>query len=118
MSASAFSLAVSVPSAGLSVTRGEVVAGGAQLGATRHFHCGFCKSWLFTSPELSMPVTHIRGTQFDDASWLVPFVEFWTAERLPWARTGAAHAYAAEPPLEDFVWLLQEFAQFMVGAGG
>jgi hypothetical protein len=50
MSASAYSLSLAIPVEGFVVTQGEPVVGGLQ-GATRHFFCPFCKSWMFTRPE-------------------------------------------------------------------
>jgi len=47
MTASAFSLSVLYPSASFEVVQGEPVIGGLH-GATRHFFCPHCMSWLFT----------------------------------------------------------------------
>ena len=49
MSASAFSLSVSLPSDGFEVIAGEPVLGGLR-GEHRHYFCPACKSWMFTRP--------------------------------------------------------------------
>jgi hypothetical protein len=110
MTASAFSLSVAVPSEGFAVTRGEPVIGGLH-GATRHYFCPHCMSWMFTRPEGMDWFVNLRATLLDDASWFMPFVETWTSEALPWATTPAVHSYEALPPLEDYDGLLQEYAE-------
>ena len=47
----------------------------------------------------------------DDATWVVPFVETCTSEKFPWAETGAVHAYAKFPAMEDYPWLIARFAE-------
>jgi hypothetical protein len=109
MSASAFSLTLTLPAAGFRVTAGEPVIGGLH-GATRHFFCPHCLAWVFTRPEGLDDIVNLRATMLDAAGWVVPFVEFWTSERLPWARTPAAHSYPTEPEFEAFPALIAEFA--------
>jgi hypothetical protein len=113
MTASAFSLSVLVPASGFEVVLGETVIGGLG-GATRHFHCAHCKSWLFTRPDGMDGFVNVRATMLDDHGWFAPFVETCTAEALPWARTGAAHSFPNIPPPEAFGPIAAEFAQ--VGA--
>jgi hypothetical protein len=110
MTASAFSLSVLVPSAGFEVTQGEPVIGGLH-GAPRHFHCDYCKSWLFTRPEGMDGFVNLRATMLDDASWVVPFVETCTAEALPWAKTSAKYSFPNIPAPETFGPIAAEFAQ-------
>src|SRR5688572_3174914 len=50
MTAGPYSLSVAVPASGFAVVAGEPVIGGLH-GASRHYHCPHCKSWLFTRPE-------------------------------------------------------------------
>lgn len=109
MTASAFSLSVAIPSEGFEVTEGEPVIGGLH-GATRHYFCPHCLSWMFTRPEGMDWFVNLRATMLDDASWFTPFIETWTSEKLPWATTPAVHSYAAVPALEDYEGLLQEYA--------
>lgn len=110
MTASAFSLTVGVPSAGFEVTAGEPVIGGLH-GPTRHYFCPRCKSWMFTHPDGYDQFVNVRASVLDDHGWFVPFIEFWTQEKLPWASTPAVFSYTTEPAFEDFAKLLADFAQ-------
>jgi hypothetical protein len=109
MSASAFSLSILVPSVGFEVTAGEPVIGGLH-GASRHFHCPHCKSWMFTRPDGLDELVNVRATMLDDHAWFAPFVETCTSEGLPWAKTGAPHSFPNIPPNEAFPPLMAEFA--------
>jgi hypothetical protein len=111
MTASAFSLSVLVPASGFTVASGQTVIGGIH-GPTRHYHCDYCKSWVFTRPEGMDAFVNVRATMLDDHSWFVPFVETATAEGLPWAKTGARHSFPNIPPPEAFAPLVPEFARF------
>jgi hypothetical protein len=110
MSASAFSLSVLVPASGFEVVAGEPTIGGIH-GPTRHFHCEYCKSWLFTRPSGLDGFVNLRATMLDELGWFVPFVETCTAEALPWAKTGATHSFANIPPAEAFGPIMAEFAR-------
>jgi hypothetical protein len=57
MSASAYSLSVAVPSDGFEVIQGEPVIGGLHGDQSRHHHCDWCKSWVFTriKPRTGFP---------------------------------------------------------------
>ena len=110
MTASAFSLSVLVPASGFEVTLGEPVIGGLH-GAARHFHCEFCKSWLFTRPDGMDGFVNVRATMLDDAGWFVPFVETSTAEALPWAKTGAVHRFPNIPNPEVWGPIVEAFAR-------
>ena len=110
MTASAFSLSMALPSDGFRVTRGEPVLGGLQ-GATRHFFCGSCKSWMFTRPEGMDELVVLRPSMLDEHGWFEPFAEFWTREKLPWARTSARHSFEASIEPEAFAPLLADFAE-------
>nr|WP_153437579.1 GFA family protein [Sinorhizobium terangae] len=108
MTASAFSLSVAIPSEGFAVTKGEPVIGGVH-GATRHYFCPHCMSWMFTRPEGMDWFVNVRATMLDDPSWFSPFIETWTSEKLPWATTPAVHSYETLPPLEAYEGLLEEY---------
>ena len=110
MSASAYSLSVAIPAEGFSVTQGEPVIGGLH-GPTRHYFCPHCMSWMFTRPEGLDFLVNLRTTMLDDASWLVPFVETCTLERLPWATTPAVHSFEQFPAADLYPKLLEEFAR-------
>ena len=111
MSASAYSLSAAIPSDGFEVTTGEPVIGGLH-GASRHYFCGYCMSWMFTRPEGIDWFVNLRPTMLDDASWSTPFMETWTGEGLPWAKTAAVHSYEALPPIDAYEGLIREYAQW------
>jgi hypothetical protein len=110
MSASAFSLTMTVPAEGFEVTAGEPVIGGLH-GPTRHYFCPHCMSWMFTRPDGFDHFVNVRPTMLDAPRWFRPFIEVWTREKLPWATTPAVHSYATEPAYEDYAALVPEFAQ-------
>lgn len=110
MTASAFSLSSLYPSSHFEVTEGEPVIGGLH-GATRHFFCPHCMSWLFTRPEGLDDFVNVRATMLDDARGFTPFIETYTSEALPWARTPAAHSFEKFPPIERYAGLVEEFAR-------
>jgi hypothetical protein len=110
MTASAFSLTLTIPSEGFAVTAGEPALGGVH-GATRHHFCPHCMSWMFTRPEGLDWFVNLRPTMLDEPDWFTPFIETWTSEKLPWAETPAVHSYATLPALEEYEGLLAEFAE-------
>nr|MDF0368476.1 GFA family protein [Nodosilinea sp. TSF1-S3] len=110
MTASAFSLSTLYPSSGFKVTQGEPVIGGLH-GATRHYFCAHCMSWLFTRPEGMDDFVNVRSTMLENAQSYRPFIETYTDEKLPWATTPAVHSFAKFPQPEDFPALLAEFAK-------
>jgi hypothetical protein len=108
MTASAFSLSVLVPGSGFVVTEGEVVLGGRQK-EPPHFHCAFCKSWMFTRPP-GMDAVNVRAMMLDAHQWFQPWVETARSEALPWAHTGAKHSFPDIPSSEVFPPLVADFA--------
>ena len=109
MTASAFSLTLTLPAEWFAVTAGEPVIGGLH-GGTRHYFCPHCKSWMFTRPEGLDAFVNLRPSMLDEHGWFVPFLEVWTDEALPWAATPAVHRYAREPEVETYTGLMQDFA--------
>lgn len=109
MSASAFSLSLAVPADGFTITEGEPVLGGLRQ-ADRHYFCPACKSWMFTRPSGLEWLVNLRPTMLDEHGWFKPFVEVWTKEKLPWAVTGAAHAFETVPDLRGFQPLVEAYA--------
>lgn len=109
MTASAFSLTLTVPSAGFEVTEGEPVVGGLH-GPTRHYFCPHCLSWMFTRPEGFDAFVNLRPSMLDDHDWFSPFIEVQTCEKLPWATTPALHSFAAEPAFSAYEALVAEYA--------
>ncbi|GLU31737.1 aldehyde-activating protein [Trinickia caryophylli] len=110
MSASAFSLSMAIPENGFRVTAGEPVTGGIHGEQIHHRHCDWCKSWVFTELEPSMGFVNVRPSMLDDSSWFVPYMETYTSEALPWAKTGAAHSFAKFPSMDDYGPLVGSFA--------
>ncbi|MGZ8998838.1 MAG: GFA family protein [Allosphingosinicella sp.] len=110
MSASAYSLTLTVPSDGFSLTRGEPVPGGLKGPVSHHFHCPDCFSWVFTQAEGFDSFVNVRPTMLDEPGWFEPFIELWTSEKLPWAHTGARHSYETSPGIEEFEPLMAAFA--------
>ncbi|MBL8553309.1 MAG: GFA family protein [Phenylobacterium sp.] len=115
MTGSAFSLSTMHPTAGFEVTVGEPVVGGLH-GPNRHLHCPHCMSWVFTRPDGADWLVNVRATMFDDARDFVPFVEMFTDERLPWAKTPAKRSYPRFPDLADYQGLVSEFQAERGGA--
>jgi len=116
MTASAFSLSALYSSAAFEITEGEPVIGGLH-GATRHYFCPHCMSWLFTRPEGLDAFVNVRATMLDDARGFTPFIETYTCEALPWAKTPAVHSFEKFPPMERYQDLVQEFADRFGGTG-
>jgi len=110
MSASAFSLTSCYAAGQFEIVTGEPVIGGLH-GATRHYFCPHCLSWAFTRPEGMEEIVNLRTMMLDDPPRAPPFLETFTSEALPWAKTGATHSFEAFPPMERFQALLAEFAQ-------
>lgn len=109
MTSSAFSLSAVFASEAFAVTRGEPVIGGLRESPS-HYFCGFCMSWVFTRVEGLEGFVNVRPTMFDDHSWFSPFIETFTSERLPWARTPAVHRFPRFPPDEAYEGLARQFA--------
>lgn len=110
MTAAPFSLSVAIPSVGFRVTLGEPVIGGLH-GATRHYFCPDCLSWLFTRPEAVDSFVNVRTMMLDERTWDAPFIETYTSEKLPWASTPARHSYPRFPPPDAYPRLVAEFSQ-------
>lgn len=113
MTSSAFSLSVAIPADGFTVVAGEPVIGGLH-GASRHYFCGHCMSWMFTRPEGLDSFVNVRSTLLDVGHALDPFIETWTSEKVPWATTPAVHRYPALPELSAFGALISEYANLGV----
>ena len=110
MSASAFSLSEGYSADAFQVTAGNPVIGGIH-GPTRHYHCDYCKSWLYTEPDGIEGFVNVRSTMFDEPRRERPFVNVFVSESLPWARTGAAHSYDKLPAMEEWPRLIGAFAE-------
>ncbi len=94
------------------MTKGEPVIGGLH-GATQHYFCPHCMSWMFTRPEGLDWFVNFRSTMLDDPEGFAPFVETWTAEKLAFAETGAMRSYEALPPDEAWEGLTKEYQEWV-----
>ncbi|MGN6376049.1 MAG: GFA family protein [Sphingomonas sp.] len=110
MTASAFSLSVAVPVDGFGLIAGETVIGGLHGPEAHHHHCDWCKSWLFTRID-AFGIVNVRATMLDEAGWFRPFIETYTSEALPWARTPATHSFDRFPDPEAYGPLIAEFSR-------
>jgi hypothetical protein len=108
MSASAYSLTAMFPNSAFTVTDGEPVIGGLH-GEHRQFYCAHCKSWVFTRPHGVEQFVNVRPTMFDETSWVVPFIETYTSEKLPWAITPARHSFEKFPAMSDYPGLVADY---------
>lgn len=108
MSASAFSLTLTVPKAGFELTAGETVQGGLRGPVAQHMFCDHCKTWMYTQVE-GLDFVNVRPTMLLDASWFVPYVETWTGEKVPWATTPARHSFETQPDWEAYGRLAAEY---------
>ena len=109
MSASAYSLTMTVPGGALTVIAGQTVIGGLHGEQVHHHHCDRCKSWIYTTVEGMDSFVNLRATMLDEHRWVTPFVELWTSEKLPWATTGATHAFETSPDMDGWQALMAEF---------
>jgi len=114
MSASAFSLTSCYFSGGFELIAGDAVIGGLHA-PTRHYFCDHCLSWAYTRPEGMDEIINVRTTLLDTPPQEPPFLETFTAEALPWAKTGATHSFATFPPMDRFQSLMAEFARPAAG---
>lgn len=108
MSAGAFSLSLAIPAEGFAVIAGKPVLGG--LNRDMHNFCPRCLTWMFTRPIGLDWFVNLRPSLLDDHRWVVPYIETWTSEKLPWAATPAAHSFEKVPELPAFEPLIQAFA--------
>jgi hypothetical protein len=110
LSASAYSLTVAVPSEGFAITQGEPVIGGLHR-EHRQLYCPHCKNWMFTRPHGLDFLVNVRASMLDEHHWYAPFVEVFTAEKLPWATTSARHSFAGQPDIGGYQPLIEAFAR-------
>ncbi|WP_029978648.1 GFA family protein [Pseudomonas sp. PH1b] len=108
MSSSAFSLTALFPAESFAITQGEPVIGGLR-GPTRHYFCPSCLTWLFTRPEGVETFVGVRSSLLENPQLYPPFMETWTAEKLPWVTTAAAFSYEAFPDPSEFPQLMERF---------
>lgn len=103
MTASAFSTTLALRASAFSILVGETVVGGCHGEDGEHHHCDWCKSWIFTRARAVPGSVYVRATLLDDASWFAPWAETQTAEKLPWASTGASRSFERFPGFEALI---------------
>lgn len=109
MSGGPYSLTLSVPAEGFSVTKGEPVIGGLKGPDAHHHFCPECLSWVFTTAEGMDFFVNVRTTMLDDPVPFPPFLEVFTSEKLPWAQTTAERRYATQPEMADYDELMAAY---------
>lgn len=109
MTSSAFSLSALYPEENFELVQGEPVLGGLRK-VIRHYCCPDCKSWLYTQADMMGPLVNVRATMIDDNRDYKPFLETYTCEMLPWAKTPAVRSYEKFPTMDDFAGLIADFA--------
>ena len=110
MTSSAYSLSAAITAEGFEVIRGEPVVCGLH-GASRHYFCPRCMSWMFTRPEGVDWFVNVRPTMLDETAWFEPFIETWTSEKLAWVQPVATHGYPELPAFDAYGGLIEEYAQ-------
>jgi len=87
-SGGAYATFIMVPTAAVTVVRGEPVAYqvDAESGSTvtRKF-CGTCGTPLFSELGMNPALYVIKAGSLDDASWVQPGMHIWTGSAQPWA---------------------------------
>lgn len=111
LTSGAYSLTLMLPISGFEV-EGATQIGALHRAESQHHYCSHCLNWLYTtSPGLEkMGLLNFRSTMLDDATWVVPFIESQTAEKLPGAATGAKHSFERFPDPSDYGRLMQDYA--------
>ena len=109
MSASAFSTTLIMDARLFAVLQGDTEIGGIHGDEGQHHHCGWCKGWVYTTAVAGPESVNVRATLLDDPSWYAPWAETQTAEKLPWAVTGAARSFARFPQPDEFAALLAAY---------
>jgi hypothetical protein len=111
LTSGAYSLTFILPAQGFEVLEGETAFGGKH-GEYQQHYCAHCKSWIYTTGGGPLEgFVNLRPTMLEDASWVLPFVDLNTAEKLPGVVTGAKRSYEGFPPPADFPTLMEAFAR-------
>jgi hypothetical protein len=112
LTSGAYSLTLMLPIGGFEV-EGETQLGALHRAESEHHYCTRCLCWLYTTaPGLEkFGMLNFRATMLDDASWITPYLEAMTAEKLPGVVTGAKHAFGGWPAPSDYGRLMQDYAE-------
>ena len=104
----AYSLTLMLPAHGFKA-EGETEMGGLHRDSLCHHFCTHCKNWLYTD-GFANGLVNFRPTLLNDASWVIPFAETYTIEKLQAAQTGAAMSFDHFPDESDFPAILEGFS--------
>lgn len=110
MSGSAFSLTAMIPADGFHILAGEPEKKSLPGSRRQHYFCADCMTWLFTRMEGVDDRINVRPTLCDDASWVKPFVETMTKEKLPWVVTPAVYSFEGFPSQEEFQSVMDKYS--------
>lgn len=111
LTSGAYSLTLMLPASGFEKLEGETDLGGLHRAQSPHHFCTRCKNWLYTTNIAGGQFVNFRPAMLEDSSWVVPFVESQTAEKLPGAVTGAKHSFERWPDPADYARLMEEYAR-------
>ena len=109
LTSNAFSITAMVPTHGFKIIEGEPVERSLPKSHRHHFFCLSCMTWLFTKIEGIETRINVRPTLCDDSSWVKPFIETMTRDKLPWATTSAVHSFDEFPTPDEFQSLQAQF---------
>jgi hypothetical protein len=110
LTSGAYSLSLMIPAAGFEV-QGETQIGGLHRQESVHHFCAHCHNWLYTDGFAGGQFVNFRPTMLADASWVVPYIESFTSEKLPGAQTGAKISFEQFPGPADYAPLMEAFAR-------
>ena len=116
LTASAFSLSLTIPTSGFEIVEGSPVKGALHKPDGRYWFCDWRKGWLYTEPPPEFGFVNVRTMLLEEPEGWEPLVEVWTSEKLSWAETPARHSYPENPPMEEFEALASEYARTASGA--
>ena len=111
MSASAFSLSSLYPADRFEVLEGEPIIGGLK-GATKHYFCRSCMSWLYTTPEGLEGFVNVRSSMLEGAGTHRPYVDMFRSEGFDWAQSGAPRSFDTMPGEDEVPALLAAYSEW------
>lgn len=112
-----YSLTMMVPKAGFEVLEGATEIGALHKSDIRHHYCVYCKSWVYTEGERLQGFVNFRSTMLEDARWVSPYIESYTAEKLPGVVSGAKKSFEGFPPSDQYGPLMEAYAREGVRPG-
>jgi len=115
MTGGAFSVTTATASDSFEVVSGDPVVGGIHGEQAHHYHCDWCKSWVFTRLEPDLGFVNVRAAMLDDPGTFTPFVEMQVAERRPWVHLAVERSYDRFPPMEEYPAIIADFATWRSG---